>query len=454
MRKRFLIIISTMIIFLLFGCTAKENNELDGDGRGSYLVNPQLNEFNTEAVNHMIKRTPLYGDAFTDQTMTDAFDSIDDFNMLTIPNHYDVAVSDPDRRADNITKIMDIYFRSYMTEELQEAYDETSVYYSSIAELTDMKLLSEDKDGYVAYVSFKYFYSDTQTDEFNAQIAKWGYLADTPSGTYLYGSVCIDVDRLSDYVYELVGIAGSEETMAAYKEAYPDNAILYDTEIVEITARVADKQRASVNQGTLHDVQSGSCYVSESLIVLSFGGSYDVPVTVLVSTDAGDNYSKIVVDRELTDVRALFVSHPEGSNFVYLLVTSGRVMSEEGTCIYKSTDLGTTWEQIDAAQPNDGIHFLTTGFGYINDTTGFICIHSNDSPAMLYTQDGGAIWEKSVFNDIESVYTMTTMPFYDGEVLYIYVGESEYSIGTGPICVMSSTDQGATWNYEKKIYVD
>lgn len=486
------IIIGCMLLLCIVsisGCQKKHDDnpgtevgsDIEQSDRGAYLVNPELEEFTHQAVLDMLE-VPVADIAnATTQTATDDYETLNDFSGLTIDKPYQVAVSDPDWTSDCMNKILDIYFCSYTSQENQELYQPKDAYYAPLTETMEQTVLAGDKSEMVVDVSFRYYYMEPQSQAFLDEMDEWGTLEDTEEGTYLYGNLVLHVRMVSDHVYELCGIAGADSVVEAFAEKYPENSASYAL-LVPVTPKTTTTGRAKVNDGQLQitcddgatwedvplstellfdrgdqrdgaltDVQEGSACVSDGLSVIGYGGSEDVPLSAMVSTDGGKNWNKIIVSRTYVDVRAIFVSRPADSDMVYMLITSGRTMSQEGNALFVSKDAGTSWTEIPVTQEIDAIHFLTSDFAFTDESTGFICIQDNEAPHMLYTIDGGTTWQETQFDAVDEGYTYAYAPSICEEGLELYIGQPEYSKGSGDMLRMVSTDGGLTWE-EDKIY--
>lgn len=501
------ILILLVILCLLggvCGCSDKQNNEVaenvenmentevtessepeeSGEGQDLRLKSPKLQEYTDEAVKNMLQVTPAELTSLT-FAVQDNYEPLEDSSQLHGQRPYEVVVKDPDFISDSISVIMDRYFCSYQAREYQQAAVSQAIdisYYSSSTDILQADLLAGDEKEFVAVISYRYIYFEDSTEEFNEKIDDWGSIEKTSDGTWLYGQAAVHAKMVSDYVYELLDIASGDETLQAFSEKYPENKQKYDN-IVTVLPDIINQKRALVNGGqlqvTLDDgdswrnvplstellfargdqrdgilsgVQEGSAMIDDDLMVIAYGGSNEVPLSVVVSTDGGANWEKTAISSWYTDVRSIFVSRPENSDHIYLLITCGRTMSWEGNVLFQSTDNGTSWSEVKSTFPNDGVHSLTTDFSFVDDQNGFICIRSSEYPTMWYTKDGGVHWQESEFESLESGYTMAYAPEIQDGRLILYVGQEDYGKRNGYVCRMSSDDQGGSWTKGKIYY--
>lgn len=461
-----------------------DRTERSGEGQDLRLKSPKLQEYTDEAIRNMLQVTSSGRTSLTFATQ-DNYEPLEDASQLKDRKPYEVVVRDPDLIADSISFLMDRYFCSYLEREYQQAaLSQASdiYYYSSSTDIQQADLLAGDENEFVAVVSYRYIYAENSTEEFKERIKDWGTIEKTEDGTWLYGQAAVHARMTGDYVYELLDIAPGEEVLQAFAEKYPENKQEYDN-IVTVLPDIINPKRASVNggqlqvtlddgsnwrsvplstdllfargdqrDGALNGVQEGSSLIRDDLMVIAYGGSNEVPLSVMVSTDGGMNWDKILVSRRYSDVRRIFVSSPEDSDSIYLLIACGRTMSFEGNALFRSENNGASWQEIDCGFPNDGIHSLTTDFSFADDRNGFICIRSGEYPTMWYTNDGGGHWQASEFEILEAGYTMAYAPEMQNGSLILYVGQEDYGKRNGYVYKMSSADQGSSWSKEKVYY--
>lgn len=454
------------------------------EGQDLRLKSPKLQEYTDEAVKNMLQVTPAERTslAFAAQ---DNYEPLKDASQLNGQKPYEVVVRDPDMIADSISFLMDRYFCSYLSREYQQAAISQAIdisYYSSSTDIIQADLLAGDEKEFVAVVSYRYIYAENSTEVFNEKIKDWGTIEKTEDGTWLYGQAAVHAKMTRDYVYELLDIAAGGKTLQAFSEKYPEKQQEYDS-ILTVLPDIINPERASINggqlqvtlddgsnwrnvplstdllfargdqrDGALNNVQEGSSLIRDDLMVISYGGSNEVPLSVVVSTDDGASWEKTVISSYYTDVRSIFVSSPENSGRIYLLIACGRTMSWEGNVLFQSTDNGISWSEVKSIFPNDGVHSLTTDFSFVDDQNGFICIRSSEYPTMWYTEDGGTHWQESEFASLEAGYTMAYAPENQNGSLLLYVGQEDYGKRSGYVCEMSSADQGASWTKGKVYY--
>ncbi len=161
--------------------------------------------------------------------------------------------------------------------------------------------------------------------------------------------------------------------------------------------------RGDQMDGALMSVQEKSYVVSNEITAFAYGGSSEVPVTVLWSKDQGEAWVTSVVTYEYRDVRRLFLSFPDAEHG-FLVLTTGRTMWQEGDVLYRTEDGGMTWVKTEreSSPGMEGYHSLTTGAEFLTPEVGFISIRGSEEPVLYRTEDGGVNWELYSFPEPEA----------------------------------------------------
>lgn len=440
---------------------------------GTWLKSDNLEEFNDTAIEEMLEAPAVGEDAYYTQLQSeDAFEEKQSLAEIEAEQPYQIRIRDADRYGDTLNQLIDLYIRSYKSVEEQEKYDPEAEYFQPAVDILSSTLLAGDRNDFVMQVNFRAYASQEEISWYEKEHPGWGEVLTTKDGTYLYGNWVLHVKMVKDYVFELVGVADSDTAITAFKEKYPQYQELYDnlpvikaTPLETCRAKVEEEQlqvtydngnswknvpisaellfaRGDEREGKLTSLQAGSYYVSEGMTIFLYGGSTSVPLSAIISTDGGANFYKTVISNNM-DIRAEFVSIPQGSDTIYVLAAGGRTMSQEGNILYKSENEGKTFTQVLGIETMS--HSLTTDFCFLTEKNGFICIHSSESPYMLVTNDAGATWEGAEFQDVPEYYSMAYAPEIAEDGYELYIGEEGYTKEEGKKYRFISEDEGKTW---------
>lgn len=366
-------------------------------------------------------------------------------------------------------------------------------------DITYQRLLAGDGKEAVWAVVFKEYNADYQDME--AYQEGWAQASQGSDGSYLYYPVAMHVKMVKDYVFELAGICGLEEAMEAFRDAYPDTDYSdvpkldlwknvsapgsgygvvesYDTRISEdklwirrgkegeaewepVPVTLEEVfERGDDMEGKLTRLQEGSYQCDERKIIFAYGGSYSAaadfryegaqPVTVEYLDEESGAWRKSVVTDQYLGGRKIFISFPEDSRTGFLLMTTERVMWQEGTWLFGTRDGGAAWEEIGPAalESMSDSHSLTTDAVFLSNEVGFLTIRSSDVPDIWRTGDGGLSWQPVVLEEVPEYYCMAYAPEIEDGKLVLYVGMEEYSEYGGSKARYVSEDEGLTWKYQ------
>lgn len=482
--KKYTLILFTVIMAVFTACNNNtSNSEQQTSAADTDLSNPSLNSFNKEAIDDMLRVKAVDANAYYTQFQSqDVFNPIDSFESLTFDKPYQAAVSDPDGYSESVAKLIDIYLLSNKSHESQQQYDCRNYNYYSTTEIMNTTLLAGDRNEYVMVVAFRYSLTGDEPDSFSKTVSSWSTVCTSDNMEYLYGTVAVHAIMVKDYIYELTGIANASEVVEAFSNKYPDKTSLYDSveyamaapePVCKASVQSSKLQvtydngknwtnvpvstdilysRGDQQAGVLTDIQSGSYYVSNDLTIFAYGGSKEVPLSVIVSTDAGKSWSKHVISNSPDDVRAIWISSPSQGH-IYAGISVGRTMSQEGNRIYCSMDSGSTWNELDTVSDLLNIHFLTNAITFTDDNTGFICIKSADVPSILVTNDEGKTWEVSDISSVPKGYSSPFAPVIQDNKLVMYVRESGSSNNSGAMYEMISSDNGKSWTIGRHVVI-
>lgn len=201
--------------------------------------------------------------------------------------------------------------------------------------------------------------------------------------------------------------------------------------------------------GKQTSLQAGSYQVDEKKIVFAYGGSNTVPFSVVFYEEESRSFKKSVVTYDYFGGRKIYVDFPENGQEGFLVFTGERVVWQETTILFHTTDGGKSWQYVGPAGPDamtEG-HSLTTGAVFINNRVGFLTIRDSETPNIWRTEDGGKTWERQNLPEVPDYYFMAYAPEERDGVLCLYVGMEEYSEYGGSKAKYESRDEGKTWEY-------
>ena len=401
--------------------------------------------------------------------------------------------------------VPDFLYRYLMYYENQEAgsrYEPTlSGDWNGGAEILDRKLLAENGQEYVEAVRFRRLVALEEEKRILGELpgAEFGY---DQGCEYVYYDWALHIRRQKRNTDELAGVAELGQVLEACEGMTPPLEFELFTKldlwqrpvcraqtmngVTEVTwdngetwtevPIAMEKLTARGDQldGALRGPQEKSYVVSEAVTAFAYGGSPEVPVTVTCSPDQGITWNTSVVTYDCPDTRRLFLSFPDADHG-FLIVTGGRAMRQEGKNVYRTSDGGKTWEETAAiTNPSyGGSHSLLTGGTFLTPEVGFFTTMSSGDPVLYRTEDGGESWELQTLPDMprEAVkeygertpssqgevwetymarigFTMAYPPEQDGQILYLYLTQEEYSELGGEKARYRSEDLGETWSFD------
>ena len=308
---------------------------------------------------------------------------------------------------------------------------------------------------------------------------------------------------VKDYVFELQGIAETEDVIQAYVKRYTQadfsdipeldlvygikespasagnkgeadsgeeeavsdvNTNAYQVDISEGILRVCGAdgawkevpvsleelfERGDEMEGKLTSLQPGSYQVDENKIIFAYGGDSEVPFSVVFYDEESQSFKKSVVTYDFYGGRKIYVSFPENGQEGFLVFTGERVVRNEMSFLFRTEDGGRSWQYAGAVPDmfTEG-HSLTMGVMFVSNKVGFMTMMDSEKPDIWRTQDGGQTWEMQELADVPQYYTMAYVPEKQDDRLCLYVGMEEYSEYGGTKAKYESDDEGRTWEYQ------
>jgi len=208
--------------------------------------------------------------------------------------------------------------------------------------------------------------------------------------------------------------------------------------------------------GPKNDLIKGSYIISPKKTALVLFSNQEL--YLLMTTDQGKTWDKILIKDQLSPVRQRFVGFTSEKDG-YLIFTCDRTMSWEANFVMKTHDGGKTWEM--AGSVNETQQLITSG-GFINDKLGFISfgavnvMDEHPRPSIYRTDDGGGNWEEvevPIPDEYKGIFTVAEVPvFKDGQgTLLVNQGPDGDYLGGKVMAKYTSEDEGKTWVFSSLV---
>jgi hypothetical protein len=279
------------------------------------------------------------------------------------------------------------------------------------------------------------------------------------------------IEKLTDSSIGLPSVQDSEEYKNEVELLEDKDQYLY--EIVDDTLKVTynnkegwvevpvtiDELFEGDYNGPTRDLIEGSYVITPERTAFVLGGHG--PVHVLLSTNQGETWEKVLVTNEMPGVRLRilgFTSEQDG----YLILTGGRTMSSEGHLVFKTNDGGQSWYKTESVTETMS---LVTDAGFISNEIGFISFGSFNRegqpprPWLYRTGDGGNTWEEvavPIPDEYKGYFTEAEVPVFNGEegTLLVNQGPNGDYLGGNVLAKFTSDDSGKTWTFAGLVDVD
>lgn len=480
----------------------------NGMPRTSFYDGYELPEsFSQAAVDAMVKLEPVSENAYYEEFWREDVYEEKEFEELpyAADGPWQIRLKDADRYREAVQLLLQRYLSYYVDQEwsAQRNPEKDPSGYLKLKTVYD-RLLAGDKQEAVFAVIFRYHigYGEEELLQFPQELRSHARIAQEKSGYYAYFNWTVRICMVQDYVFELEGIAETEDVMESYtvqlaernaleqsvsdllgdvpeidlvygaKDAEKDgssegniaeNAYQVDTSEDVLKVSGADGEwmevpitleelyvRGDEMDGKLTSLQEGSYQVNENKIIFAYGGSNKVPFSVVFYEVESQSFKRSVVTYDYFGGRKIYVFFPENDQEGFLIFTGERVVWQESTILFHTTDGGKSWQFVGDAGPDLTMesHSLTTGAVFINNMVGFVTIRDSETPDIWRTEDGGVTWEKQMLPEVPEHYCMAYAPEQKDGILCLYVGMEDYSEYGGTKAKYESTDDGRTWEYK------
>lgn len=427
---------------------------------------------------------------------------------------WQIRLEDADRYGNAVPFLLQRYLSYYVDQEwsAQRNPEKDPSGYLKL-ETVSSRLLAGDKREAVFAVIFRYHigYDEEELSQFPQELGSHARIVQEKSGYYAYFNWTVRIRMVQDYVFELEDVAETEDVLEAYDiqaaqqqaqqsgqetavQEPPSSGLLGDVPSCDLLYGIDDEEkddlpaediaenayrvdasgdvlkvsgadgewmevpvtleelyrRGDEMDGKLTSLQEGSYQVDEHKIVFAYGGSDAVPFSVVFYEEESQSFKKSVVTHDYFGGRKIYVDFPENGQEGFLIFTGERVVWQESSILFHTTDGGKSWQCVGDAGPDVAVesHSLTTGAVFINNRVGFVTIRDSETPDIWRTEDGGQTWEKQTLPEVPEYYCMAYAPEEKDGILCLYVGMEDYSEYGGTKAKYESTDEGRTWEYK------
>lgn len=332
-----------------------------------------------------------------------------------------------------------------------------------------------DEEEFIVQIDFVVEPKKIDTDYFSAWGVKDGNLIKCQwvLDFELYDSgMCYLENRMSPAAYQLMiyDISGKREEEEHYNELIQEKPF----EKTQYTYKIeGEKLFISYNKGNnwsevpinFEELMAGRAYrnqlpdgsyeIKPEKTSFLFGGTNEVPLSVLYSDDEGATWAKV----PLLDViypRYSYI-HFENKDIGYSVITFDKTMSQEASAILSTTDGGKTWEHVGSGPRGS----LLKSSKFYDDGLGFFSYpYVEGNETNLYrTEDGGRTFEPVILEPQElnsdiglewsKVYKEANVPELNDGVMTLLVtqgADGDYK-GGNLMARYESYDLGKTWTY-------
>lgn len=192
----------------------------NGEARNSIYDGYELPEsFSIEAVSEMVKLEPLSEDAYYQEWKRE--DVYEEKEYAALPYEaegpWQVRLKDADRYNDAVPLLLQRYLSYYVDQEWAAQWNpEESPF--TLLDVVSSRLLAGNKKEAVFAVIFRYYigYEKETLMQFPQELLERAQIAQEKEGCYAYFNWAVKISMVKDYVFELEGIAETEEVLQAY----------------------------------------------------------------------------------------------------------------------------------------------------------------------------------------------------------------------------------------------
>lgn len=204
----------------------------------------------------------------------------------------------------------------------------------------------------------------------------------------------------------------------------------------------------------LNKLQEGSFVITPKKTAFVYGGTGEIPLTVIYSEDMGNTWKTTEISTTIESVRVRICSFPTATAG-YVIVARDRSMSQEIQTIYNTSDGGASWKEVG----NGPRTSLLQSGGFVESNLGFMSYPKIQGAETNFyrTEDGGKTFEPIILPVVKQEYIgVTVEPFIQPETPYFEGGQLFLLVGQGPqgdfkggslMAKFKSTDGGVSWSF-------
>lgn len=455
--------------------------------------------FTQSAVREMTKLEPVGEDAYRQELWAEDGYAQKEYAELpyAAEGPWQVRLKDPSHYSQAIGLLAERYLCYYTDWRWATERDWERNPYALLLDCVHERLLAGNQQECVYAMTFRHLVGTWEdVEQFPEELAERARFAcEDGLVYYAYFDWTLRMRMVKDYVFELEGVAETEEVLAAFREKYgqaqfsdvPALDLVYEVpgpgetgasggagnqsqsnsyqmEIKENTLWVSGRDgvlrevpvpmkelltRGDEMEGQLTSLPVESYQADEHKQIFAYGGAPGTPFSVVYFDEEKGEFRKSTVTAKYMGGRRIFVDFPENSRDGFLISTGERVVWQESSILFRTRDGGETWEEVGAAGPdwNHESHSLTMDAGFVSNQMGFVTIRSSEEPDIWRTVDGGEHWERLELPHVPEGYSIGYAPEPRGEKMTLYIGMEDYTKYGGKKAKYESTDQGETWEY-------
>ena len=428
-----------------------------------YLRSATRPEAFTEKVIQKIENLQPVND-FEDRPVEDYYERRETTQMELPENPYELRAADPDQYEAVAGEMASVFFDSYKYENAKNIRDDSvePERFYSYTEVISTQMIAGDRKKFAVSVLLKL--RDVKENSIYTQFGD-----ETRDGD-MNCEVVVLGEQTTDYTFTLLGVANTEdvsqrmnlseylvrfETLQKTQNDYKiENGVLYVTydgkqtwKSVPVSMEKLFATRPETEKSGITKLESESYTIAMDRTCFLYGGTQDVPVTLLTSTDAGETWDEQILT-DYSAARRCFVGFAQ-HEFGYILICGDKTGGQEAASLFVSKDGGETWE-------DEGLVSVTSpalGVIFTDENTGFIQYTSGENPYINMTLDGGRTWETLKIEAPQSYYSMAyELHFENGKGIF-YAGQPEYAELAGELYKFESEDGGRTWRAVGKVRI-
>ncbi|MCM1122957.1 MAG: hypothetical protein NC416_10265 [Eubacterium sp.] len=205
--------------------------------------------FTQGSIDEMIKFKPVSEDAYYNEWVSEDAYEWKEYADLPFESEgpWQVRVRDADKYSDSVLLLLQRYVSYFDNPDAASQWISEGSWYS-IAESVYSRLLAGDKNEAVFSIICKYYigYEENELTEFPQELKDHAQIAQEKDGYYAYFDWALRIRMVKDYVFELEGIAETEDVLQAYMAQYAQ-ADFADIPKLDLIYEVEKNTYSSVN---------------------------------------------------------------------------------------------------------------------------------------------------------------------------------------------------------------